>query len=476
MPVTANKSLPLLMALALSACAVGSDYHRPAPPAVSRYTNSDMTSTLTSGDATTQNLKIGETVSNQWWTLFHSPQMNAVMTEALANNQTLTAAKATLAKAQAALRQAQGAYFPQIDANGRFQRDRAGNSQPPSNLYSVGATASYAPDVFGGTRRSVERQRALAENQRYQLAAAYLTLTGNVVSQCIELASLKAQLAAISDIVAQDEKNRDLVQQKLNAGKAARLDLLTAESQLANDRTQLAPLRQRVSVARHALTVLVGKFPGEWTPPDFDITKLTLPADLPVSLPSELVHQRPDILAAEAQLHADSAAVGIATADMFPQITLSATGAYQSNSTNQIFTPANLFWNLAAGITAPIFHGGALKAQQTQAREAFKASAALYQQTVLEAFGQVADTLRALQHDGELLGAQKLALDTAEAALKLQRISYDAGKSDLLKLLDAERSYQQARLGYVRADSQRYQDSAQLFLAMGGGWWPQVEQ
>ena len=196
-----------------------------------------------------------------------------------------------------------------------------------------------------------------------------------------------------------------------------------------------------------------------------------MPADLPVSLPSELVHQRPDILAAEAQLHADSAAIGIAESQMYPSITLSGSAAFQSIAANTLFSGSSLFWSLASGLTAPLFHGGALEAQKEQAVDAFKASAATYKQTVLQAFGQVADTLRAMKHDADLLDAQKKALDTAKASLALQRLSYAAGKSEVLQLLNAERSYQQARLGYVRAQGQRYQDTAQLFLAMGGGWW-----
>jgi NodT family efflux transporter outer membrane factor (OMF) lipoprotein len=279
------------------------------------------------------------------------------------------------------------------------------------------------------------------------------------------------QLSAAEDIIAQDERDHDLVRQKYEAGKAAQSDVLTAESQLANDRTQLPPLRQQLSIARHALSVLVGQCPGQWSPPDFELTELKLPEELPISLPSELVRQRPDILAAEAQVHAASAEVGVTVAQMYPSLTLSASAGLESVSANTLFQGTSLIWGLASGLSAPIFHGGALEAQRQAAIDAFEASLATYQQTVLQAFGQVADTLRALQHDAELVDTERSALDTSSASLALQRLIYEAGKSDLLSLLTAERAYQQARLGYARAEAQRYLDTTQLFVALGGGWW-----
>ena len=317
----------------------------------------------------------------------------------------------------------------------------------------------------------MEQAAALTENQRYQLAAAYLTLTGNVVTQAIAIASINMQIGAVQDIIAEDERNLRLVQLKFDAGKAARSDVLAAESQLANDRVLLPPLKQLLSRAQHALAVLIGKFPGTWSAPDFDLNELILPAELPVSVPSALVHQRPDILAAEAQLHASSAAIGVAASQLYPNITLSGSIGTQALATGNLFQASNQFWNLVASLTAPIFHGGALEAQKQAAIYAFQASAASYQQTVLTAFGQVADVLRALTDDADLIAAQKKALDITLESLSLQRLSYSAGKSDLLLLLDAERAYQQARLGYGRAKAQRFLDTALLFVAMGGGWW-----
>jgi NodT family efflux transporter outer membrane factor (OMF) lipoprotein len=302
---------------------------------------------------------IGRSVSAKWWELFHVRALDEVVRQAIAGNQTLAVAEATLAEAQEAVRQARAAFYPQLDFGASFGRQKSGGGSSASagsgaiNLYSLGPTVSYALDVFGGTRRRVEQQAALEERQDYELAAAYLTLTGNAVAQAINVASARMQLDAAESIIADDERNLGLVRQKLDAGKAAEVDVLSAESQLANDRTQIPPLRQQLSTARHALAILVGRFPGEWSPPDFELADFTLPEELPVSLPSELVHQRPDILAAEAQLHADSAAVGVAVAQMYPTITLSASVSAEALSSNAVFPGVEL------GVGHAGRHGGA---------------------------------------------------------------------------------------------------------------------
>ena len=257
---------------------------------------------------------------------------------------------------------------------------------------------------------------------------------------------------------------------KFDVGKSARTDVLSAETQLANDRALLPPLRQQLSAARHALSILVGQFPAAWSAPDFDLAELTLPADLPVTLPSELVRKRPDIMAAEAQLHAASAAIGVATAAMYPAITLSASLGQAAMTPSAVFAGANTAWSIASDVATPIFEGGALTAQRRAAVDAFRGTLATYQQTVLQAFAQVADTLDALAHDADLVADERRALDDATASLELQQLSYREGKSDLLQLLDSQRLLQQARLGYVHAQTRRFQDTTQLFVAMGGGW------
>jgi NodT family efflux transporter outer membrane factor (OMF) lipoprotein len=462
-----NKALAVVVLLALGGCAVGPDFVRPAAPGGNGYTAQPLPEEIASSTGgESQRLQPGERIPAEWWQLFKSPALKNAMVAAIGGNRTLAAARATLAAAQENLLAARGGYWPQVDASASAERFRR-----TPNLYTVGATASYAPDVFGATARSVEEQQALAEQQRYELAAAYLTLTGNVVTVAITIASLRGQLEASEEVVADDTRNLELVRFKYEAGKAPLTDVLTAETQLALDRTALPGLRQQLAAARDALVILAGRAPAAWSPPDFDLSDFTLPGELPLSLPSALARQRPDILAAEARLHADSAAIGIATARLYPGITLSASLGQQSLDAGSLFNSENTVWSLAAGVAGPIFHGGTLRAQRRAAVDAYRASLATYEQTVLQGLQQVADTLQALAHDAELVDAQRQLLDSARTALTLQRASYEAGKADLLQLLDAERTYQRARLAAVQAQAQRLRDTAQLFVALGGGWW-----
>ena len=271
--------------------------------------------------------------------------------------------------------------------------------------------------------------------------------------------------------MADDARNLELVRLKYEAGKAPRTDVLTAETQLAADRAALPGLRQQLAAARDALVVLSGRAPPAWSPPEFALEDFALPRELPLSLPSALARQRPDILAAEARLHADSAAIGVATANLYPSLTLSASLGQQALDGGSLFQSVNTFWSLAGGVTAPLFHGGTLRAQRRAAIDTYSASLASYEQTVLQGLQQVADNLQALAHDAELVDAQRQLLDSARTALALQRASYAAGKADLLQLIDAERTYQRARLGATQAQAQRLNDTAQLFVALGGGWW-----
>lgn len=467
------------LAVLVAGCTVGPDFVRPKAPAAPGYTTPGESAPETSAaPETVQHVALGKRISGDWWELFHSPELDKLLEQAIADNRSLAGARAALAQAQEAVSQATGAAYPQLNVGGSVTRQRInfaafGLSQPPVifNLYTIGPNLNYALDVFGGIRRQIEQQAALAEYQHYQLAAAYLTLTGNAVTQALTIAAIRAQIKAVEDIIADDETNLGLVQRELAAGVATQMDIESATSQLATDRTLLPPLRQQLSVARHALAVLVGKPPADWTPPEFDLAALTLPGELPVSLPSELVRQRPDVLAAEAQLHAASAVVGVATARLYPSITLSASLSQEALTPEKVFFASSSAWSIGPSVTAPIFNGGALEAQKRGAVDAFNAMLASYEQTVLQSFGQVADVLAALQHDTELVEAQRRALDSAQASLELTRKTYTIGNAGLLQVLDAQRLYEQARLGYVRANAQHYLDTVQLFVAMGGGWW-----
>jgi NodT family efflux transporter outer membrane factor (OMF) lipoprotein len=473
---------PLVAGLALLAglaggCAVGPDFKRPAPPALDGYLppepaapRPEQPEPPSSPAEMAQRVELGRQIPAQWWGLFHCPRLDATLRQAIAASNSLAAAKATLAQAREAVVVARAALYPQLDLGASVRRGSAGLGGAATS-FSLGPTAGYSIDAFGGTRRRVEQEAALADNQRYQLAAAYLTLTGNAVTTAIAIASTRLQIATVEDLIRNDQKNLGLVQRELDAGKVARSEVLTAAAQLESDRTQLPNLHQQLSVSRHALAVLAGKAPVEWSPPDFDIGELTLPDELPVSLPSELVRQRPDILAAEAQLHADSAAIGVATAQMYPSITLSASLVQESLALARLFQSASRTWSAGSSLDAPLYRGGALAAQRRAAVDAYDAQQAIYQQTVLQAFGQVADVLSALQHDAELVSASRRALDIAGASLALQRSSYAAGKTSALQLIVAENTYSEARLGNVRALGQRLADTAQLFIAAGGGWW-----
>lgn len=479
---SAGVALVTLLTL-LAACKQGPNFFSPTSPEEQVYTGpgDSVPPPDTGPDArpkAAQRLAVGAKVKDDWWTLFHSPILNRVVEQALRDSPTIAQATATLAQAREQAVAAMGAEFPQVDLTSGTSRQQF-NPAPsgvvrapvPVNVYSVGSSVSYALDVFGGIKRQVEAQSALADVSDYQLAAAYLALTGNITTQAITVAGLRAQIKTVEDILADDESNLKLVKTQQTGGTATMVDVTTAQTQLANDRTLLPPLRQQLSVARDALTVYVGRVPADWRPPDFDLTSLTLPTAVPVSLPSALVRQRPDILAAEAQLHANAALVGVATANLFPNFTLNANVLQSAVNLSNFFSGIYTAYNIGTAMAAPIFHGGTLQAQERAAKDAFDASWAAYRGTVIAAFGQVADLLQALAHDDEAVKTQRAALASAEQALKLARLSYQAGNSTLLQLLDPQRQREQAQLGVVRAETQRLIDTAQLMVALGSGWW-----
>jgi NodT family efflux transporter outer membrane factor (OMF) lipoprotein len=474
-----------LTTLLATGCAVGPDFKAPDTSAVSEYVAHDekVGAEIDGGPgAPPQTLRIGEAVPLDWWTLFGSTDVNSVVEQALAGNRTLDSAKARLEQAHESVTAASSAFYPEASVGATVSRQKLNAAAfglapnafplPPNfNLFQVGGTASYSLDIFGGTRRRVEQQEALEAFALEQVHAAYLTLTGNAVSMVVQIAAIRAQTEALNQILDIDNQNVDLVRKARDAGAVPDSDVISAESQLASDETLQPALNQQMSVAKHALAVLLGKSPSEWSPPEFSLSELALPGHLPVALPSELVHQRPDILAAEAQLRAASAQIGITTAQLYPSVTLAGSVGGAALRGGDLFDPAALVWSIAAGITQPVFDGGRRRADRRAALAALRGSAADYQQTVLQAFGQVANILMALEHDGDLIAAQQAALDKAVQSARLQRVSYSGGGTGLLSLLDAQRQYQQALLGYVRAQTLRYQDSIQLFVAMGGGWW-----
>jgi NodT family efflux transporter outer membrane factor (OMF) lipoprotein len=455
--------LTFLSFVFLTACVAGPDFAPPKAPAAERYTTEHLQ--LPTG---------GAAPGQEWWTAFHSPKLDVTVRTALADNRQLQVAQATLKQAQEIYGASRSARLPEVEGTAMNARNKYGAAflggfqLPPFTAYSVGVNVSYLLDFAGGVRRTIEQQQALAEVREHEATAAHLSLTGNVVLQALAIASARAQIRATEDILAEDQRNVDLVNRALQEGSVARVDLLTAQSQLAQDQTLLPPLRQELSRARHALAVLVGQAPGNWSPPDFELEDFTALSPLPVSLPSELARRRPDIRASEAQLHAATAEIGIATANLYPQIKLTGSMSQQALKASEIFDQSAFAYALAANLTAPIFNAGKLRAERRAAEAARQAAVANYEQTVLTAFGQVADVLAALEHDAQLTTAQQQALDVAANNLTLTRESYSAGNVGVLQIIDAERAVQRARIGVARAHAQRLQDTAELIVALGG--------
>jgi NodT family efflux transporter outer membrane factor (OMF) lipoprotein len=472
-------TLALSAAAALSACVVGPNFHRPDAPGGAGY--------AMSGDqAAPKDVALGvPAAAGPWWTVFGSAALDRTMQQALAGNPTLTAANANLAQARAAVAAARGGLYPQIDANAGVQRERLNfssfgfssiasfpglSNNPEFSLYSVGATASYALPTSGGTKRTIESAAARAEALQHQGAAATLTLTGQVATQAATIAAIRAEIETAEAILVDDRNNLDLARKAEQAGGEATGQRVSAQSQLAADEALLPPLRQNLAVARHALALLVGKAPADWTAPDFDLADLKAPGAIPVSLPSELVRRRPDILAAEAQLHAVTADIGVATAKLYPSLNLTASLTQSALSPDQVFTFPGTAYTLGVGLTQPIFDGGRLRAERKETIAARQAALATYEMTVLRAFGQVADLLQALAHDDEAIAAETRAANSAAAGLKLARAGYSEGGLALLPVIDAERTYNMARRELISAQAQRYLDTIQLFIATGANW------
>jgi len=466
--------MTLAVSASLAACAVGPTYERPSLP----ETASAMTVPAQIPD---QQLKTGRQVPADWWTLFDSAALDELVQQAQANNQNLLAAQSAVQQAQELLAARTGARYPQVDLTAGSGRQKYGSQflgplpkPPPFTYFAFGPAVSYTLDYTGGVGRAIEQQQALAEYQQREWQAAHLSVTGNVVQQAFAVAAARAQIQALEEVLADDRRNVEMIQAANEAGSVSRVDVLSAQNQLASDETLLPGLKQQLSVAEHALAVLIGKMPSSVSTAQLDLAAFTLPHEVPVSLPSEWVRQRPDILAAESQLHAATAAVGIATANLYPRITLTATFSQQALEASELFDSVNSAWGLMSSLTAPIFDGGKLRAEKRASVAALAVQSARYKQVVLESFAQVADALDALAHSGEQLAAQSQALTVAQQSLALTRESYNEGNVGVLQVLDSERLYQQARLGYVRAQAQRLQDTARLFVAMGGGVEPQM--
>ena len=477
--VQRGAGLSAILAL-LGGCAVGPNFVRPAAPDTDRYTHEAQPEATVKADGQAQHFTPGTDIPADWWRLFKSPQLDAVVRQAISNNPTLQAAEASLRQSQDNLRAGYGLYFPQGQAGASASRQLTAPVQQGSqssgsifNLFTASGTISYTLDVFGGKRRTVEGLRAQADSQRYESKAAFLALSANVVNTSVARAAYMAQIRATEQLIELENQQLHLAETQVRAGTAPYSTVLSVRSLISANQALLAPLEQNASQAEHLLAMLEGVVPSKANLPDIDLAELSLPADLPLSLPSDLVNQRPDILSSEALMHLASANIGIATAAMFPSFSLS--GTYGGAST----TLANLsavskFWSIGPTATTPVFQGNSLWYVRRASIDAYQQSQATYRQTVLGAFEQVADSLKALEHDAEGLQAQVEAQRAAGEALNLLQVNYRAGLVAFPDVLTADVQFHQATIGWLQALAQRHQDTVALFVALGGGWWNEV--
>ncbi len=473
------------LALFAAGCAVGPDFERPAAPADAGYSAAPLPAKTVAADVAggaAQEFREGDDVKGDWWRLYRSPALDRLIADALAHNPDLDQARATLLQARENTIAAAGAFYPSVSGSLSGTRERisgASFGEPGLaeiyNLYGASVSVSYTPDIFGGTRRQVESLAAAAEYQGFELQAAWLSLTANLVTAAVQEASIRGQIAATEDILKAEGTELDVVRSQFTLGGASKADVLAQQSTLEATEATLPALRNQLAQAQNQLTAYAGHLPNEAGDAVFDLDALELPVALPVSLPSQLVEQRPDLRAAEAQLHEASANVGVAVANMLPQISLTGSLGGSSLEAGQLFSGANSVWSLGAGITQPIFEGGKLLHQRRAADAALAAAAAAYRSAVVKAFQDVSNALHALDEDAATLAAELAAARSAGDSLAIARLQYEAGATNYLTLLNAERTYAQARLTLVQARAGRYADTAALFQALGGGWWHGTE-
>jgi NodT family efflux transporter outer membrane factor (OMF) lipoprotein len=499
------RSVVLITFAAFAAsCAVGPSYHRPDAPANAGYAPVPLPQTSASAPihgGKVQRLVDDRDIPFEWWELFKSPELNALVEQAFRANPTIAAAQAALVQAQELVYAQQGYFFPTINANYNFSRTKiAGNFtvddspgtqgngdnlNPPLldlknsphtapllyDFHTAQLTVGFVPDVFGANRRQVETLAALTEAQRFALEATYITLASNVVAAAIQEASVRAQIEATRQIIAADEKSLQILRDQFRLGFAMRIDVAAQETALAQAKATLPPLQKQFEQTRDLIRALVGNLPNQDVAETFELDTLQLPSELPLSLPSRIIEQRPDVRAAEAQLHAANAQVGVAVAAMLPQ--LSITGAYGGNADQfpWMFRKGGPFWNLVGSATQPVFEGGTLLHRKRAADAALKQAAAQYQSAVLTAYQNVADALHASLSDADALAANVRAENAAKVTYDLTQRQMEVGYVNYLILLNAETTYQQALILRVQAQATRFGDTVALFQALGGGWW-----
>lgn len=473
----------LAVVAVLSGCVVGPDFVAPDAPKVADPARAFSAAPLPAhtvgtadGSGAAQQLSLGQDVPALWWQMFESPALDGLIRSALAHSPTLASAQAALRQAQELYAAGGGVLYPQVSGKLGASRARFSDATSPPDggifsLYNASIDVSYTFDLFGATRRQLEALQAQADYQRFQVTATYLSLSANIVTTAIQEASLRAQLQATHEIIDSQSRALAIVRKQAELGAIAQQPVLAQQTQLAQAQATVPALEKALGQTRHQLALLAGRLPGEDGLPEFTLDSLHLPRELPVSLPSALVRQRPDIQASEALLHAASAQVGVATANLYPQITLSASAGFASLGLGNLFSGSSPVWTIGGQLLAPIFNGGELNARKRAAEAAYDEARGQYQQTVLAAFRNVADALRAIESDAVALQAQVHAADLARQSLELVNRQYAVGALNLLSLLDAQLAVQQTRIALVQAQAARYADSAALLQALGGGWW-----
>jgi NodT family efflux transporter outer membrane factor (OMF) lipoprotein len=418
-------------------------------------------------------------IPGEWWTLFHSKPLNDLIERSLKTNPDLKSAQAALLVATENTLAQRGAYYPSVSAGFSASHSKTSNVVSPFtasgaltySLYTPQVSVSYVPDVFGLNRRTVESLKAQQEQARFLLAATHITLSSNVALAAIQEASLRAQVDAANELIKINTDMLEILRNQFAKGYVSRLDVAAQESQLAQVTATLPPLLRQLAQQRDLLARLAGEFPNQKLPEKFELASLQLPQELPLSLPSQLVEQRPDVRQAEANWHSACALIGVARANRLPSFAITADVGSMALVFSKVFSSGTGFWDVAGGVTQPVFEGGTLLHRERAARAAYTQAAEQYRSTVLTAFQNVADTLHALQQDADGLKAASAAKDAAAVTLDLAKKQYQTGYVNYLALLSAEQSYQQALINLVQAQTNRYADTAALFQALGGGWW-----
>lgn len=481
-----NTCVPvLLVCSSLAGCMVGPDFHSPKSPDVYSYTAKKLPKRTVSANVPgnagkSQQYVLNKQIPADWWTLFHSREINQLVKHGMANSPNIKAAYASLRQAQETMNaQIGNSLFPAFSVQTGVQRQLfnsagfGGTIQSSLfNLFNANANVAYTLDVFGGARRQIEALRAQVDYQQFELIAAYLTLSSNIVTTAVTVAAAKEQIKTTQMLIHNQEEQLKIIRQQYKLGGASQEDILNQETLVEQTRATLPPIEQTLAQNEHALNVLVGNFPNNKLP-SLDLNKITLPSRLPVSMPSRLVRQRPDVRASEAMLHTASANIGVATANLFPQFTISGLYGWQAPTPATLFATTTNAWNIGGQITQAVFQGGALLAQRRAAIDAYEAAFQQYKQTVLVAFQNVADTLRALQNDARTLQAQNRAVKSSYKNYRLTKEQYQVGGVSYLQMLTAQLQYQQAALARIQAQASRYNDTVALFQALGGGWWNQ---